>query len=109
SAAVEAAKVVADGVEERAAVKAIRGAAEGDDQVPLRGPLQAREHIFETLGAAAQLVDALGHQHELNRAAVHPDAERLQAGLHVEAVDLAPAEGHDARAAVSFDPAERGV
>src|SRR5437763_1332709 len=65
------------------------GLRKGTMRSHLRAALEARQERSEALGAAAQRVDALAHQHELHRAAAHADAERLQAGLQVQAEDFA--------------------
>src|SRR5438046_8458121 len=76
---------VADGIEERAAVETLGRLAKGNDEIPFRSAFHAIEQRLESIEAMADGAHLLGHEDEVDRAAVDLASQRAQSGLKVEA------------------------
>ena len=107
--AIQRIELLADGREERAAVKAGRRPAKRNVGFPVNFTFKSLQQSFEAGQPLAQrlrrrLQDLVG-----DRAGLHGQTHPFQAQLEVKIENLPPANRHDAAASVRLDPAERGI
>ena len=100
---------IADGREERAAVKTGRRFTKRTVQLPIDLAFESFEqfgHLAQSLPQSGdrRMEDFVGHGAGLD---VQPDG--FQADLQVKVQDLSSADRHDARPPMRLDPPERGV
>ena len=106
---VQPVKTRADGLKERASMKAGRRLSHGDAERPARVALQRIQRHRSRLESAAQARHRLVQEVIAHRAGLHGQSAAGEACFEVNGEHLLPPDRREVRAAVRLDPAEGGI